>query len=735
MSIVQNITLNPDLKLNPLLSQWISLDSDAMILLRAGKVELGQGIGIVQLQIAAEELDVPITAIRLVAGHTGLSVDQGYTSGSNSVQVGAMALRQICAEVRHAFIHCAARQLDVSVESITIDRGVFSAAGATSTLTYADLAPHVDLNVPATGLIQAKKIAQHTIVGKSIQRPDLEKKLFGAGFIHDLEIDGMLHGRIVRPPSYAAELIDFDEQARQTILSMPGVHTLLVTGRLIGVCAIREEQAVAAAAAMHALVQWNEPTCLPVEQQAQSWLRSLPSETSVVSCSLPTAHEIAHGTEHETAHEGQHATPKTGQSIHVNYSKPFIAHASIGPSCALAQWTGEQLTVWTHGQGSFPMQRELANLFAIPASNITVIHADGAGCYGHNGSDDAAFDVAMLAREAGCAVRLQWSREDEFSWSPHGSAMSISIDASIDHAGKIVQWNHQTWSHTHVQRPGMAKGLNSLAALHRDPPAPIPPATDFPLSMGGGGQRNALPLYDLPQHTIQYHLVTESTIRSSALRGLGAYANIFAIESCMDELAILAQQDPIAFRLNHLNDARARAVLENVAAQSAWYQPLASAVGADAIRGRGIGFARYKNSGAYCAVVVEIEVTDRIVLDKVWVTVDAGEIIHPDGLINQIEGGVLQAASWTLKESLHWDQTHITTRGWDDYPILRFDETPQLLDVSCMDQPNAPALGTGECAAGPTAAAIANALHHAIGIRMRDLPLTPERLAQSALEV
>ena len=379
------------------------------------------------------------------------------------------------------------------------------------------------------------------------------------------------------------------------------------------------------------------------------------------------------------------------------------------------------------------MRKELANLFDTTTDHITVIHADGAGCYGHNGADDAAFDAAMLAKVAGVPVRLQWSREDEFSWSPHGSAMSVQINAGIDAHGKIVEWNHQTWSHTHVQRPGMAPGLRCLAGIHRDPPAPEVPWTDFALTAGGGGQRNAIPLYDLPNKQINYHLIAESTLRSSALRALGAYANVFAIESCMDELADLAQQDPIEFRLNHLTDLRARQVLQSVAEKSGWMSSNISATATDTSRGRGIGFARYKNNGAYCAVVVEIEVTDRIVLDKIWVVVDAGEIIHPDGLINQIEGGVLQAASWTLKEALHWDQTRVTTQSWDDYPILRFDETPSILSVHCIAQQDSPPLGAGECAAGPTAAAIANALRNAIGVRMRDLPLTPERLAQAVM--
>ena len=715
MSKISPPTLNPDIVQNPTLAQWISVDSDGMILLRAGKVELGQGIGIVQMQVVAEELDVAIASIRMIAGHTEVSVDQGYTSGSNSVQIGAMALRQVCAQIRQLFLDAASSFFQTPVDRIQLSNGIFSTPHSDKRISYLDLAPKVDLNIPATGRITSKNKSDYRISGASIKRPDLQRKLFGAGFIHDIEIEGMLHARIVRPPSYSATLLNIDADTRTQIQAMPGVRLVLVSGRFIGVCAVREEQAIAAANALRQKIQWDVPENLPPEQPGQDWLRSMQSEASVVDIGQ------------------EHAEP-LAQALQVNYSKPFIAHASIGPSCALAQWEGPHLTVWTHGQGSFPMRRELANLFNIDQQGITVIHADGAGCYGHNGADDAAFDAAMLAQAAGRPVRLQWSREDEFNWSPHGSAMSIQIDAGISQAGKIIKWDFQIWSNTHVQRPGMAPGLRCLAGLHRDPAATELPYADFPLNAGGGGQRNAVPLYDLPNRQINYHLITQANLRSSALRALGAYANVFAIESCMDELARLADLDPIQFRLNHLSDVRARAVLESVAQQSGWQQKITTAVRPDASIGFGIGFARYKNTGAYCAVVVQIEVTDRIVLDKIWVAVDAGEIIHPDGLINQVEGGVLQAASWTLKEALHWDKTHITTHSWDDYPILRFDETPSLLSVQYVDHSDQPPLGVGECAAGPTAAAIANALDHAIGIRMRDLPLTPERLAQAVMQ-
>ncbi|MEI8400072.1 MAG: molybdopterin cofactor-binding domain-containing protein [Alcaligenaceae bacterium] len=741
MTLATTVTANPELATNPTLASWVKVESDGTIRLKVGKVELGQGIHIAQLQIAADELEVPLTQLDITAGNTDLCPDQGYTSGSNSVQVGLMALRQVCAEVRHAFVQAAAQRLNLPDHEVQVKDGVFFQKNQSPffvDLSYATLASSVDLSIQATGLIKPKDVASRHTTGQSPKRPDLQHKLFGAGYIQDFELPDMLHARIVHPPSYSAQVIEFDEASQQAIKRLPGVHTLFVSGRLIGVCAEREEQAIAAAKAISKAIKWQESASLPKEEPSQAWLRTLPTADSIVS-EKDSAQDSAfkRATAKISAEAGSGSALAATASVRrqhfsANYSKPFLAHGSIGPSCALAHWSDQHLTVWTHGQGSFPMRRELATLCGMKLDQVTVIHMDGAGCYGHNGADDAGFEAAVLAREAGRPVRLQWMREDEFNWSPHGSAMSVQIDAELNEQGKIVSWHHQTWSHTHVQRPGMSSGLRSLAAAHRMPPAPTPEVSDFALATGGGGTRNAVPLYTFAKHKIDYHLVQATTLRSSALRALGAYANVFAIESCMDELASLAQNDPIAFRLAHLEDPRAAEVLKTVARMANWQEKKLQPTNKDATVGRGVAFARYKNTGAYCAMVIDIEVTDRIILDRIWVAVDAGEVIHPDGLVNQIEGGVLQAASWTLIEGLHWDTTRITSNTWDQYPILGFAHTPRALEVSCVSRPEDPPLGVGECAAGPTAAALANALANALGVRMRDLPLTPERLEQAA---
>jgi len=303
--------------------------------------------------------------------------------------------------------------------------------------------------------------------------------------------------------------------------------------------------------------------------------------------------------------------------------------------------------------------------------------------------------------------------------------MVVQVAASLDATGRIVDWQHEIWSHTHIKRPGWGDGINLLAAWHMDPPLPVPPAKDVPQPTGGA-DRNAIPLYDFPTQEISYNFIADMPLRVSALRSLGAFGNVFAIESFMDELAVATNTDAIEFRLRHLNDARAREVIEAVARAAGW----TTGEKGNAERGRGLGFARYKNRSAYCAVIAEVEVGETLRVKRLVAAVDAGQVVNPDGLANQIEGGIVQAISWTLKEQVLWDRDRVLSRSWESYPILRFDETPEV-EVLLLNRPGEPGLGVGECAAGPTAAAVANALFNAIGVRARHLPLTPDRIARA----
>ena len=448
---------------------------------------------------------------------------------------------------------------------------------------------------------------------------------------------------------------------------------------------------------------------LPAFQEIETLLTSLPSVDEKV---------VAQGK----------ALPSS-QRLTRRYSKPYIAHASIGLACALAEPMRHSankagLTVYTHSQGVFKLRQEIAAVLGISVDMLDVVHSPGAGCYGHNGADDVAFDAAFLAHQLQVPVRVQWTRQDEMSVSPVGSASLIELSAGVNDQGRIADWQAQVWSHSHLNRPGWLPGSNLLGAWALDPKAPRPVQKDQVLPTGGG-LRNIIPYYDLPALDVMHHFVPEGPLRVSALRSLGGFANTFAIESFMDELAESATVDPLEFRLRHLTDTRAKHVLQATADAANWNSRGEGLNG----HGYGIAFGRYKNHAGYCAVVVQIEVGESIRVQQVWCTVDAGRIVHRDGLLNQIEGGLLQAISWTLKESVTWGPEGITSNSWDTYSILGFDEIPQL-HIDLVDATDQPSIGAGEVAAGPLAAAIANAVHHALGVRPRHLPLTPDRLLQ-----
>lgn len=689
------------LETNPLLNQWIAVNPDQTITVFSGKVEIGQGIVTAIAQIAADELGLAAEQLCIEAGHTGLAPDEGYTAGSLSIEVGGAAMRIACAHARTLFAAAAAARIGVTEDALQLARGVFTAGGGQSaSLSYWQLAGQVDLAIPVARVAKRGPRAA-SLVGSSLPRRDLPAKFSGAAFVHDMVLPGMLHGRVVRGPNAGATIVD---AAIEQLKALPGVADVVRSGSFLCLLAEREHAVVKALAAAQKLVRWQPGPAACPHAPVATLLNGLPA----------TSETIHHK---GTSCEGRVA-------LRASYSKPYIAHASIGPGCAAAHLDNGHLTIWTHSQGAHFLRAQTARALGMPTERVTVIHRDGAGCYGHNSADDVAFDAALAARLSGRPVLVQWTREDELACSPCGSASVVTIDAAADADGAICKWHTGIRSHTHITRPGWGDGVNLLAAWDMDPPHPVPAPKDASLP-AGGGHRNGIAAYDLAHQQVDYHFIATSPVRVSALRGLGAYANIFAIESCMDELALASGQDPVAFRLRHLGDARARAVIEAAAKAAGWQ---AGAPGGSG-RGRGIAYARYKNRSAYCAVVVEVDVAEKVRVLRVVAAVDAGQIVNPDGLANQIEGGVVQAISWTLKEAVVWDQNGVLSRSWESYPILGFDEVPEV-QVVLLDKPGEAGLGAGECAAGPVGAALANAVQHAIGVRVRDLPMTPERIAK-----
>jgi nicotinate dehydrogenase subunit B len=696
-----------NLRSNPMLSRWIRLRPEGVVEICPGKVEIGQGILTALAQLAADELDVGLERIRMVPANTWASPNEGMTSGSLSIQDSGMAVRQACAEARAILLLAAATRLGVAIESLSVEDGVIRGAGNLSA-SYFDLAEDGLLDCEATGTVAPKAVSQRWLAGRPVERLDLPEKIFGAErFIHDLALPDMLHGRALRPPSPGAKLLTLEADA---IREMPGVKAVVRDGSFVGVVADSEWHAERALTRLRAAAIWEESAPqLPDEMQLTAWLKSATGEVR------PVAERIA----------DQPVAPV--RTISKDYSRPFIAHASIGPSCAVAQFEAgnaeSRVRIWTHSQGIFNLRTDLVRLLGMPPEAIILEHAEGAGCYGHNGADDVALDAVLLARAVpGSPVRVQWSREEELGWAPFGPAMTVTMEAGLDAEGEICSWLHEVWSNGHTSRPGRIATPTLLAGYDIEAAFPRLPAINPPIATGGGAERNALPTYDFPAWSVVNHYITDMPIRVSALRTLGAFANVFAAESFMDEIAAERGEDPVAFRLRQLSDPRAKAVIEAAAERFGW-AGWQSREG----WGRGIGYARYKSTGAYCAVIAEVEAGREIRVHRLAIAVDVGEVINPDGLANQIEGGAIQGTSWTLKEAVRFDRSRITSTQWDAYPILRFSEVPAVEVVIC-DQPSEPPMGAGEASQGPTAAAIANAVFDAIGVRVRDLPLTPERI-------
>jgi nicotinate dehydrogenase subunit B len=620
--------------------------------------------------------------------------------GSVQVRTGKVELGQ---GIRTALAQIAADELGLAIERVQV-LAADTAFGPDEGVTSGSLSVQDAGSALRAACIEARKQPprREPLVGSSLPRTDLAAKFAGApSFIHDLAPPALLHGRVLHPPRRDAQLATAD-LAR--VASLPGVVAVHRDGHLLGVLAERGRDADKANEVLSAVARWTPGPPGPDESQARAGLTQLPATTNVV------------------AEHGQRPSGGIARTLTARYSKPWIAHASIAPSCALARWDGVRLDVWTHSQGIYNLRRDLALAFGIDADAVRVRHADGAGCYGHNGADDVAFDAAWLAREApGRTVRVQWSRADELSHAPFGTAMAVELAADLDAQGEVLHWRHQVWSAGHSGRPGRNPAPALLGSWQTAQAVAEPPPLNMPLASGGGAERNAVPGYTLPAWQVLWHRVP-AALRSSALRSLGAFANVFAAESFVDEIAHAAGSDPLQWRLRHLaHDARACVVLELAAARGGWAsRPREEGVG------HGLAFARYKGSGAWCAVVAEVEAGAQLKVRRLTIAIDVGLVINPDGLVAQIEGGAIQATSWALKEAVHFDSAGITSNSWASYPILRFSEVPAV-DVHVVPS-QAPSVGAGEASLGPTAAAIANALFDALGVRVRDLPLSAERI-------
>ncbi len=712
----------PILIQTPDLDSWIKINSDKTITLFTGKVEYGQGIKSAFAQILAEEMDLSLNQIRVVMADTQITPDEGPTVGSMSLETSGNVIRYVAAEVRQFLLSIAYEELEAPPERLEVMNGVISDPESGRSTTYWELLGGKEFGIKFKGTSHPKKPEAYQIIGKPLQGVDSIAKVTGGPvFIQDLELPGMVHGRVVRPPNYGARLLSVIETQA---LKMPGVLKVVRDGSFLAVIAELENEAINASEILKDVSQWKDGPTLPDQDEYLSTLSSQPHRSFLVVDGTPTAEPIPP------------IDPIEDDDFIISaaYARPYQMHASLGPSAAVAQMIGGRLTIWAHSQGIFALKSSIANVLGHDENAVHVIYIEGPGCYGHNGADDAALDAALLARALpGRPISIKWSLPDERKWEPYGPAMVVKMHANLNNKGDIAKWNHDVWSYPHLGRARLdieSSGLLASGYLSQ----PMKAQKSAPgMWAEAGAHRNANPIYDFPKQRIVKHSLKKSPLRVSTLRSLGAFTNIFAIESFMDELAFKAKSDPLEFRLRYLKDKRAIAVLEAAAGAAGWENLNAREVD----HGHGIALARYKNRACYAAVVVELTVNrenGKIGLIRAVIAADAGQIVNPDGLSNQLEGGFVQACSMTLNEEVKFDLNGITSDDWDSYPILRFTNAP-IIETILLDRPGKPFLGAGEGTAGPAPAAIANAIFDAVGIRMRTIPFRPDRVLSALREL
>ncbi|MCE5989470.1 molybdopterin-dependent oxidoreductase [Pseudomonas sp. LM20] len=695
------VVLAPDLpgslRTNPYLDAWIKVGAEG-ITVYTGKVELGTGVKTALLQIAAERLDVAPAAVNFLTADTALTPNEGYTAGSHTIFDSGTALFNAAAQVRQMLMESAARHWGLDVASLkTGDAMITAPSGAR--MRYADAVAGVDLHQYAQAKSPDISPEQFKLIGHAVQRLDIPAKVTGAAaFVQDMRLPGMLHARVIRPPRPGSQLTGFDMPA---IERLPGVVKVIRDGNYLAVVAKDEWQAVKAMRAGYEAATWAGGDVIPDQAVIHQLLPKLQSKRYPIK------------------HEGTPA-PSSGKTYRARVTKQYLMHGSIGPSCSIAWFKDGMLTVWTHTQGVFPLRAGIAEMVGLPPAAVRCIHAEGSGCYGHNGADDAAADAALIAvRLPGVPVRVQWMREQENLWEPYSSAMLTELQASLGSDGRINDWKYELWTTPHNERITNAGRLVPARMIAR----PFTSMPSVPIAQPeGDGDRNAIPLYETGAASIDMNFITQMPFRTSAMRSLGAHINVFAIEACLDELADQAGVDAVEFRLEHLTDPRARAVIERARDEFGW--PRRSPAPGSGI---GLGFARYKNIMGYCAVAVEIQVhpqTGDIEIQRVVTAVDVGQIVNPDGLRNQVEGGIVQSSSWTLYEAVSHDAGGVRSYDWSGYPILRFPQLPKHVEVHMIDQPGQPFLGAAEIVQGPMAAALGNAVADATGHRRLALPLT-----------
>jgi CO/xanthine dehydrogenase Mo-binding subunit len=688
------------------IDSWLTISPDNRVTIFVGKVDLGTGARTALMQMAAEELDVSFDRIEMVMGDTATTPDQWLTAANITIFQGGAELRRASASARRALVDRAAQRLGVPAGDLIVDDGVVRVkANPERALRYGELIGE-GLKLEVDAKIALKKAPDYKLIGKSIPRVDIPAKVTGEfTYIHDFRLPGMLHARVIRPDDYGARIASVDDTAARQV---GGFVQIVRKGDFLAVVARNEWAAIKAAGAMR--VTWTAGTGLPDRATVFDDWRKRPVAKEEVTQNVGDA---------KTALDG------SARRIKATYDFAVQTHATIGPSCAVADFKDGKLTIWTSSQATHSMQHEVAVVTGLSREAIRLVFVEGAGCYGRNGTEDAAADAALIATLTGQPVRVQWSRADETARAPKSPPRTMDMEAGLDAAGNVVAWTGEF----HI-------ALNHIAAF-KPLDFPLLAATETGIARPGNWvgflfQNSGQP-YGFANVRVNTRHIAEAFFRSSHLRSPGRIENSFANEGFMDELAAAAKADPAQYRLRYLKDQRAIDVVQAAMKLANWQArpgPNPDAGSGPVVKGRGIAYLRYNNAITYVAAVAEVEVnkdTGEIRVTRVCVSHDCGEMVNPNGVANQVEGGVLQTVSRTLMEAVSWDRNKVTSVDWVSYPIMRHTQAPKV-EVALIDRPGQVAWGAGEPTACAIPAAIANAVFDATGARLRSVPLTPDKV-------
>jgi CO/xanthine dehydrogenase Mo-binding subunit len=678
---------------------FIAIDGKGMVTLYSGKVELGTGVLTAVTQIAAEELSVPFDRVTTIQGDTARTPDQGPTYASLSIQNGGVQIRRAAATAREALLDEAARKLGVARADVAVREGVVRLRDGSKSVSYAELVGDRKLTIKVDPKAPLKDPKDYTIVGKPIPRLDIPAKIFGTfDFVQDVKVPGMLHARVIHPAGVRSTLQSYDDTACRKI---KGYVRAVRKGDFLAVVANNEWAAISASTAI--VAKWSDWAGLPDEAHLFDYVRNSKVDRNEVFQSA--------GNTAEAAKAG-------GRTLQATYDLAMNTHGSIGPSCAVADFKNGRLTVWTPSQASHLLRLQLATMLQMKPDNVRCIYVEGAGCYGRNGSDDCSSEAALISKEIGEPVRLQWMRQDEHGWDPKCPPSLLDYRASVDDQGRIAAWESDIFM---PERPMRRSGVTLLAAVLANLPKFGPP--DAPLHNIGLGTP-----YSLPNNKLTCHWLVDTPLPAAWIRAPGRMQNTFGNECFLDEIAAATNVDPFEIRKRYLTDARGLELLERLRQFAKWEPRATKPRDAGPLaRGRGVSYAKYELVRTYVGLVADVTVdrtTGRVKVDRVFVVHDCGQIINPDGLRNQIEGNVVQTVSRSVVEKLTFSRSAVTSLNWGSYPILTFPNVPEVV-VDLIDRPTEVPWGAGEPTTSVVPSAIANAVFDATGARLRSVPFRP----------